>query len=67
MRLRQPAGGREESRMERYARTGCRACPLRMQIMTSHDKKQTYESIITTVEDEKYRNTDMTIIRDCMD
>ncbi len=23
--------------MERYARTGCRACPPHMQIMTSHD------------------------------
>ena len=37
MRLRRPAGGRNESRTERYARTGCRACSLRMQNMTFHD------------------------------
>ena len=35
--------------------------------MTEHDKKQTYDSIVTTLGDEDYRNTDMVIIRCCID
>ena len=35
--------------------------------MTSHDKKQTHKSIMTTREDKGYRNTDILIIIYCID